>query len=190
MKNIIIVAVAALLMSGCASKAPIVIDDIVEQKDGLAAVLITAPQRSISVLLVPTTSPRFDYYLNCLEKECKVASMRMDQHAVIYVHDGKQTVYAVDTTKDVDLMRDVIVINTDPVAIEFEAAKNKKYFLKHERDVVSLGTILPIIAIPETHLEFIGEEEAAERMEEVERYFLVFGKRGETFGQSIKRTGD
>lgn len=183
MKNLIAAVLVALSISGCSSKIPIAMEKIVKEKDGLAAVLITAPQRSISVLLVPTTSPRFDYYLNCLKKECKVASLKMDQHAVIYVNDGKQTVYAVDTTKDVDLMRDAIVINTDPVAIEFEAAKNEMYFLKHERDIVSLGTILPIIAIPKTHMELIDEEEAAERMEEVERYFLVWGERGKTFGQ-------
>ncbi|MFA5462013.1 MAG: hypothetical protein WC274_08040 [Sulfurimonas sp.] len=179
MKMLILGGVLAGFLTGCASKSPIVIEDVVEQKQGYTAVLITAPQRIFSAPM--TASMKYlDYYINCLEEKCKVARMQTNQHVVLYVHGGKQTLYVVDTTKEVDLLRDTIIVNTNPVVFEFEAIENTKLFIKHEWDAVSWGTFLPI-ALPTSHLKVIDEKEAIERMEEVEANFWLYGKRGETF---------
>ncbi|MBE0515752.1 hypothetical protein [Sulfurimonas sp.] len=106
--------------------------------------------------------------------------MQTDQHVAIYIQSGKQILYVVNTTKEVDLLKDTILINIEPVIFEFEAIENTKYFIKHEWDAVSWGTFLPM-ALPGAHLELIDEKEAIIRMEEVEKAFLVFGERGQTF---------
>ena len=188
MRNIIIAAIAALLMSGCASKTPIVIDDVVEQKEGVATLVITAPQNQYIPGSALSSFTNYDYYLNCLEDSCKVARMHAIQYVVIYAPAGKHTLYAVP--KDTNLLDKASVLNMEPVALEFEAIPNKKNYIAHEWNVFSTSLLLPFVAKTSTHLKVSDEAEGIERVQQVEHTVSMtgeklsgFGERGETFGQ-------
>ena len=188
MKNIIVAAVAALLMSGCASKTPIVIDDVVKQKEGVATLVITAPQNQYVLGSALSSFTNYDYYLNCLEDSCRVARMHAIQYVVAYAPAGKHTLYAVP--KDTNLFDKASVLNMEPVALEFEAMVNKKNYITHEWNVISMSILLPFIAKNSTHLKVSDDAEGIERIQKVEHTVSMtgeklsgFGERGETFGQ-------
>lgn len=188
MKSIMIAAIAALLMSGCANKSPIVIDDIIEQKEGVATLVITAPQNQYVPGSALSSFTNYDYYLNCLEDVCKVARMHAIQYVVVYVPTGKHTIYAVP--KDTNLLDKTSVLNMEPVSLEFEAMTNKKHYVTHEWNVVSMSILLPFIAKNSTYLKVSDEAEGIERVQKVEHTVSMtgeklsgFGERGETFGK-------
>lgn len=188
MRNIIIVAIVALLMSGCASKTPIVIDDVVEQREGVATLVITAPQKQYVAGSALSSFTNYDYYLNCLEDSCRVARMHAIQYVVVYAPAGKHTLYVVP--KDTNLLDTASVLNMEPVALEFEAVKNAKNYITHDWNFFSMSILLPFIAKNSTHLKVSDEAEGIERVQKVEHTVSMtgeklsgFGERGETFGQ-------
>lgn len=188
MRNIVIVAVAALLMSGCASKTPIVIDEIVKQREGLATLVITAPQNIYIPVAHLSSWTNYDYYLNCLEQSCRVARMHALQYVVVYAPAGKHTLYAVP--KDTNILDTASVLNMEPVVLEFEAVKNERNYITHEWNIFSTSLLLPFVAKTSTHLKISDEAEGIERVQKVEHTVSItgeklsgFGERGETFGQ-------
>lgn len=159
MRYTLALAMAAILISGCATKTYTFtpINETVPMRANTAALTIIAPQNfHIGVAFSMFTN--YDYFLDCLEDSCKAGKMNALQYITLYPAQGKHTLYT--KLSEDGFTNSLIVIDKNATtSISFDVNTTNRSYVLHEWELSSASLMMPLAAEPSI-LKVIDEDNA------------------------------